>query len=63
MNKNDHQKLPKHKIVEGMNSGYITLRAIAKRMGFIDSNDRIVIPESYTVVSDPDGHFWNIIKD
>ena len=52
-----------YKTVEGMNSGYLTLKAIARLKGFLDSNGKVVIPKGYTVISDPYGLFWNIIKD
>lgn len=51
-----------YKTVEGMNSGYLTLKAIAKIKGFVDSNRKVAIPKGYTVVSDPYGLFWNIVK-
>ena len=41
-----------YKTVEGINKGYITLRAIAKLKGFVDSRGKIVIPKGYTVVSE-----------
>ena len=52
-----------YKTVEGMNSGYLTLKAVARLKGFLDSNRKVVIPKGYTVISDSYGLFWNIIKD
>ena len=52
-----------YKTVEGMNSGYLTLKDVARLKGFVDSNRKVVIPKGYTVISDPYGLFWDIVKD
>jgi hypothetical protein len=48
-------------IIKKLNSGYYSLKALAKLKGFVSPHGgKIIIPENYVIVTD--GTLFNILK-